>query len=112
MNVSNGDFAAYWADSIARQTAGGESTGCFDSASPALLQGECSDTDSRLAGTAVSTQSFTELGGKTWSAAWGTWISNLDGSLTHTGIPLIPNTSAFVTHLGQELLRPDGRDLR
>ena len=98
MNISNGELAAYWADSIARQTAAGEYDGVFlDSASPALLQGECSNTDPRLAGTAASTQSFTELAGKTWSAAWGTWIGNLDASLAQAGTPLIPNTSAFVT---------------
>jgi hypothetical protein len=98
MNVSNAEFASYWADSIARQTAAGEYDGVFlDSASPALLQGECSNTDSRLAGTAAATQAFTELGEKTWSAAWGTWIGNLDASLAHAGVPLIPNTSAFVT---------------
>jgi len=98
MNVSNSEFAAYWADSIARQTAAGEYDGVFlDSASPALLQGECASTDSRLAGTAASNQTFTELGGQTWSAAWGAWIGNLDASLAQAGTPLIPNTSAFVT---------------
>jgi hypothetical protein len=96
MNVSDAGFAAYWADSIARQTVAGEYDGVFlDSASPALLQGECSQTDPRLAGTAVRTQTFSELGGQTWIAAWDTWIGALDASLG--GIPLIPNTSAFVT---------------
>jgi hypothetical protein len=98
MNVSNSEFAAYWADSVAKQTVAGEYDGVFlDSASPALLQGECGGTDPRLAGTAASTQSFAELGGQTWSAAWGSWMNNLDTSLAGLGIPLIPNTSPFVT---------------
>jgi hypothetical protein len=98
MNVSDAGFAAYWADSIARQTVAGEYDGVFlDSASPALLQGECGQTDPRLAGTAARTQTFSELGGQTWIAAWDTWIGALDASLGAAGIPLIPNTSAFVT---------------
>jgi hypothetical protein len=98
MNVSDPGFAAYWADSIAQQTAAGEYDGVFlDSASPALLQGECSRDDSRLAGTAARDRVFSELGGKTWIAAWDTWIAGLDGSLAANRIPLIPNTSAFTT---------------
>ena len=98
MNVSDSGFAAYWADSIAQQPAAGEYDGVFlDSASPALLQGECSRDDSRLAGTAARDQVFSELGGQTWIAAWDTWIAGLDSSLAAKGIPLIPNTSAFTT---------------
>jgi len=98
MNVSDPGFAAYWADSIAQQSAAGEYDGVFlDSASPALLQGECSRDDSRLAGTAARDQVFSELGGQTWIAAWDTWIAQLNGSLVANGIPLIPNTSAFTT---------------
>ena len=98
MNVSDPGFAAYWADSIAQQSAAGEYDGVFlDSASPALLQGECSRDDSRLAGTAARDQVFSELGGQTWIAAWDTWIAQLNGSLAANGIPLIPNTSAFTT---------------
>jgi hypothetical protein len=98
MNVSDPEFAAYWSDSIAQQTTAGEYDGVFlDSASPALLQGECSRDDSRLAGTAARDQVFSELGGQTWIAAWDTWIAGLDGSLGAKGIPLIPNTSAFTT---------------
>ncbi|MGB8297699.1 MAG: putative glycoside hydrolase [Polyangia bacterium] len=98
MNVSVSEFAAYWADSIAQQSAAGEYDGVFlDSASPALLQGECSRDDSRLAGTAVRDQVFSELGGQTWIAAWDTWIAGLNGALEAKGIPLIPNTSAFTT---------------
>jgi hypothetical protein len=98
MNVADPGFAGYWADSIARQTTAGEYDGVFlDSASPALLQGECSRDDSRLAGTAARDQTFSELGGETWIAAWDAWIAGLDGSLAANGIPLIPNTSAFTT---------------
>ncbi|MGA7740784.1 MAG: putative glycoside hydrolase [Polyangia bacterium] len=98
MNVSDPGFASYWADSIAQQTAAGEYDGVFlDSASPALLQGECSANDSRLAGTAARDQVFGELGGQTWIAAWDTWIAGLNGSLAASGIPLIPNTGAFTT---------------
>jgi hypothetical protein len=98
MNVADPGFAGYWSDSLARQTQAGEYDGVFlDSASPALLQGECSQVDPRLAGTAVRTQSFPELGGRTWIAAWNSWMGDLDNALAKTGIPLIPNTSAFVT---------------
>jgi hypothetical protein len=98
MNVADSGFAAYWAESIAQQTTAGEYDGVFlDSASPALLQGECSRDDSRLAGTAARDQTFSELGGETWIAAWDAWIAGLDGSLAANGIPLIPNASAFTT---------------
>jgi hypothetical protein len=98
MNVSDPDFAAYWAQSIAGQVAAGEYDGVFlDSASPALLQGECGAADPRLAGTAVRTQAFSELGGLTWIAAWERWIGALDAELASANAPLIPNTSAFVT---------------
>jgi hypothetical protein len=98
MNVSDPGFAAYWASSIASQTQAGEYDGVFlDSASPALLQGECSGADPRLAGTAARTQAFSELGGLTWTAAWEAWIGALNDSLANASIPLIPNTSAFVT---------------
>jgi hypothetical protein len=98
MNVTDSGFAAYWADSIAQQTTAGEYDGVFlDSASPALLQGECSRDDSRLAGTAARDQTFSELGGETWIAAWDAWIAGLDSSLAANGIPLIPNTGAFTT---------------
>ena len=98
MNVSDPDFAAYWADSIGAQTSAGEYDGVFlDSASPALLQGECGQGDPRLAATAVKTSTFSELGGVTWISAWETWITGLNRALGGQGIPLIPNTSAFVT---------------
>ena len=98
MNVSDPGFAAYWAQSIASQGASGEYDGVFlDSASPALLQGECGGGDPRLAGTAVRTQVFSELGGLTWIAAWQQWIGALDASLEAANLPLIPNTSAFTT---------------
>jgi hypothetical protein len=98
MNVSNAGFDAYWADSLAKQVAAGEYDAIFfDSASPALLQGECGAADPRLAGTAAATTTFSELGGKTWIAAWEAWITSLNATLAAKGIPLLPNTSAFVT---------------
>jgi len=98
MNVSDSGFAAYWADSLAQQTAAGEYDGVFlDSASPALLTGECSTADPRLAGTAARYQTFSELGGQTWIAAWDAWIGALDAALGSAGIPLIPNTGPLIT---------------
>jgi len=98
MNVSVAGFQAYWASSLAAQVAAGEYDAIFfDSASPALLQGECGTVDPRLAGTAAASTLFDELGGHTWIDAWQTWMSALASTLTAQGIPLIPNTSAFVT---------------
>jgi hypothetical protein len=98
MNVSVAEFASYWADSLEQQVSDGDYDGVFlDSASPALLQGECGGIDPRLSGTAVKSTAFSELGGATWIAAWETWIAALDATLGTQGIPLIPNTSAFTT---------------
>jgi hypothetical protein len=98
MNVSVAEFQAYWASSLAAQVAAGENdANFFDSASPALLQGECGTVDPRLAGTAAASTLFEELGGHTWIDAWQSWMSALASTLTAQGIPLIPNTSAFVT---------------
>jgi hypothetical protein len=102
MNVSVPGFAQYWETSLETQVMDGQYDGImFDSASPALLQGECGGTgigqDPRLAGTAAHDTSFAELGNTTWIAAWQTWITKLDGDLAAKGIPLIPNTGAFVT---------------
>jgi Hypothetical glycosyl hydrolase family 15 len=98
MNVSNSGFESYWASSLEAQVKDGDYDAIFfDSASPALLQGECSGADPRLAGTAARDTSFAELGGATWIDAWQTWISALSSALMAKGIPLIPNTSAFVT---------------
>jgi hypothetical protein len=98
MNVSNTGFAGYWQSSLETQVADGEYDAIFfDSASPALLQGECSGADPRLAGTAARDTSFAELGNTTWILAWQTWISALSSSLAAKGIPLIPNTGAFIT---------------
>jgi hypothetical protein len=102
MNVSVSGFAQYWETSLETQVADGQYDGImFDSASPALLQGECGGTgagqDPRLAGTAAHDTSFAALGNTTWIAAWQTWITKLDGDLAAKGIPLIPNTGAFVT---------------
>jgi len=96
MNVSVAGFQDHWATSLADQVKAGDYDAIFlDSASPALLQGETKDA--RLAGTAVKTTTFTELGGKTWIKAWEAWIAKLDATLAAKGIPLIPNTGAFIT---------------
>ena len=98
MNVSNPDFQQYWATSLAAQVKAGDYDGVFfDSASPALLQAECAAVDPRLAATAARDTQFSELGGHTWIQAWQTWMAALNGALAAQGIPLIPNTSAFVT---------------
>jgi hypothetical protein len=98
MNVSVAGFQAYWASSLAAQVAAGQYDAIFfDSASPALLQGECGVADPRLAGTAAASAVFPELGGHTWIDAWQSWMSSLAATLSAQGIPLIPNTSAFVT---------------
>src|SRR5450432_2108774 len=98
MNVANADFQQYWAMALAAQVKAGDYDGVFfDSASPALLQGECAGIDARLAATAARDTKFTELGNHSWIEAWQTWISALNGALAAQGIPLLPNTSAFVT---------------
>jgi Hypothetical glycosyl hydrolase family 15 len=98
MNVSSAPFQAYWADSLAGQVKAGEYDAVFlDSASPALLQAECSAIDPRLAATAARNATFAELGNATWIGAWQAWIAALAGKLQSQGIPLIPNTGAFVT---------------
>jgi hypothetical protein len=98
MNVTTPAFQSYWLDSLETQVADGQYDAIFfDSASPALLQAECSTADPRLAGTAARYTSFAELGNTTWLDAWQTWISALSASLAAKGIPLIPNTGAFIT---------------
>jgi len=98
MNVSVAGFQAYWASSLAQQVKDGAYDAIFlDSASPSLLQGECSAADPRLAGTAAKDTSFPELGNATWIQAWQTWIAALDSTLAAQGIPLIPNTGPFIT---------------
>jgi hypothetical protein len=98
MNISVADFQTYWAQSLEAQVQAGEYDAVFfDSASPALLQAECSGTDPRLAGTAARDTTFADLGNTTWIDAWQTWMSALNTTLAAQGIPLIPNTSAFIT---------------
>jgi hypothetical protein len=98
MNVSNTEFQKYWADSLVAQVRAGEYDAIFfDSASPALLQGEASAGDPRLAGTAVKDTSFAELGNQTFIKAWESWTAALDATLAREGIPLMPNTGAFIT---------------
>jgi hypothetical protein len=98
MNISVAGFQSYWVSSLEQQVQDGDYDAIFfDSASPALLQGECSTADPRLAGTAARDTSFPDLGNTTWIDAWQTWISALNGTLAAKGIPLIPNTGAFIT---------------
>jgi hypothetical protein len=102
MNVSVPGFQQYWEQSLVTQVNDGDYDAIFfDSASPALLQGECGGNgamqDPRLAGTAAGSTIFSELGGATWIDAWQTWIQRLNDDLGAKGIPLIPNTSAFTT---------------
>jgi hypothetical protein len=77
MNVSVPGFQQYWASSLEQQVADGQYDAIFlDSASPALLQGECggsgANQDPRLAGTAARDTVFPELGDATWIDAWQT----------------------------------------
>jgi hypothetical protein len=99
MNISEPGFQTYWRDSLTEQVRAGDYDGVFlDSASPALLQWEArAPLDSRLLGTGVRTNTFPELGGKSWVTAWQEWIAQLDRSLAAEGIPLIPNSGAFAT---------------
>ncbi len=102
MNVSVAGFQQYWEQSLETQVADGQYDGImFDSASPSLLQGwvggSGANQDPRLAGTAVKTTQFTELGNTTWIDAWQTWITKLSADLAAKGIPLIPNDGNFVT---------------
>jgi len=98
MNISVAGFQTYWAQSLEAQVQAGQYDAVFfDSASPALLQGECSTADPRLAGTAARYTSFPDLGNTTWIDAWQSWMSALNATLAAQGIPLIPNTSAFIT---------------
>jgi Hypothetical glycosyl hydrolase family 15 len=99
MNVSEPGFREHWRDSLIRQVEDGDYDGVFlDSASPALLQGEArSPADPRLFADGVRTNTFDELGGRSWIAAWQDWIAELDRSLSTRGIPLIPNVGSLVT---------------
>jgi len=98
MNLSNADFAAYWTSSLESQVDAGDYDGIFfDSASPALLQAEVGAQDPPLATTGAKDNALPELGNRTFIDAWQTWMSALDAALAKKGIPLIPNTSAFVT---------------
>jgi putative glycosyl hydrolase-like family 15 (GHL15) protein len=98
MNVSVAAFRSYWADSLAQQVRAGDYDAIFlDSASPALLQGECGGTDARLAGTAARDTTLAELGNATWISGWEAWMSALSATLAAQGVPLIPNTGPFTT---------------
>ena len=98
MNLADPGFAAYWQSSLESQVAAGQYDGIFaDSASPALLQAEVGGQDARLAGTGARDTAIAEWGGKTYIQVWQTWIAALDAALAAKGIPLIPNTGAFIT---------------
>jgi hypothetical protein len=99
MNVTDPGFQEYWSRSLAEQVQAGSYDGVFlDSASPALLQWEAqAPPDPRLSGTGVRTNTFPELGGKSWIAAWQDWIARLDRDLAAKGIALIPNVGALTT---------------
>jgi hypothetical protein len=99
MNVSDPGFRQHWRDSLIRQVENGDYDAVFlDSASPALLQGEArAPADPRLFADGVRTNTFEELGGKSWIAAWEDWIANLNRALSAKGIPLIPNVGGLVT---------------
>jgi putative glycosyl hydrolase-like family 15 (GHL15) protein len=99
MNVSDPGFREHWRDSLIRQVEDGDYDAVFlDSASPALLQGEArSPADPRLFADGVRTNTFDELDGRSWIAAWEDWIADLDRALSMKGIPLIPNIGSLVT---------------
>lgn len=98
MAIANPEFQSYWADSLVAQVIAGDYDGIFfDSASPALLQGEVGGQDPRLAGTGARDSMIAELGNQTFIQAWEAWMGALGTALAAQGIPLIPNTSAFVT---------------
>jgi hypothetical protein len=98
MNITEPGFQGYWIESLTQQVQAGTYDGVFfDSASPALLQGEVGSVDARLAGTGAKDNPIPELGNKTFIQAWQEWISVLNAALKSRGIPLIPNTGEFIT---------------
>jgi hypothetical protein len=99
MNLLDPGFAAYWESSLEQQVAAGQYDGIFfDSASPALLQAEAQNPpEPRLQGTGARDTAIAEWGGKTYIQGWESWMSALNDALAAKGIPLIPNTSAFIT---------------
>lgn len=98
MNLTDPGFAAYWESSLEQQVAAGQYDGIFfDSASPALLQAEVGGQDPRLAATGARDTAIQEWGGKTYIQGWEAWIKPLNDALAAKGIPLIPNTGAFIT---------------
>jgi hypothetical protein len=99
MNVGNKELTDYWIASIVEQVRAGDYDGVFaDSASPALLQWEANaPPEPRLAGVGARDTRFPELGGRTFVAAWETFISALDRALAANGVALIPNVGALTT---------------
>jgi hypothetical protein len=97
MNIADVSFAKYWSDSMIAQVRAGDFDGVFaDSASPNLLQAEARG-EPRFAGTGVRDLKLPELQGRTYIEAWESFIATLDRDLAAQGVPLIPNTGAFIT---------------
>lgn len=99
MNLADDGFARYWADSFVAQARAGDYDAIFaDSASPALLQGEAqSPPEPRLSGTGARDTPIAEFGGLPYAREWERWIAALDARLAAEGLPLLPNTGAFIT---------------
>ncbi len=99
MNIGDPAFVKYWTDSIIEQSRAGDYDAVFaDSASPALLQWEANaPPEPRFVGTGARDNPLPELGGRTFVEAWESFITGLEAALAARGIPLIPNTGAFVT---------------
>jgi hypothetical protein len=98
MNLLDPNFQAYWQSSLEQQVADGQYDGIFfDSAAPSVIQGWCGAEDARLAATGVKDTPIAEWGGKTFIQGWEAWIKPLNDALAAKGIPLLPNTSNFVT---------------
>jgi hypothetical protein len=98
MDIGDPGFQSYWESSLVSQVEAGDYDGIFfDSASPALLQAEVGNQDSRLAATGAKDSQIAELGNRSFIQAWEAWMTTLNTNLANQGIPLIPNTSAFVT---------------
>ena len=99
MNLADPEFASYWQSSMLAQVAAGDYDGVFaDSASPDLLNWEAQNPpEPRFDGTGVRDTPIAEWGGQTYCQVWETWIAALDAGMAAEGVPLIPNTGAFIT---------------
>ena len=112
MNIGDPGFAKYWAESIAAQVRAGDYDAVFaDSASPALLQAEA-QPEPRFSRMGARDSKIAELQGRSYIDAWQPFIASLDASLAAEGVPLIPNTGAFVTTWDSDALRPHRGSVR